>query len=315
MEFDDNDLPAVEKAMNAEWCNGFGFQFQKSGNDHEAQIVFAKVGELGKSDADEDEVTRLMCEIAPGSSCVEFLGRSFCKTPLRHYEKISSLFQLLIDTGKYWILPTGALGEQAFKPGDIFSRRAMELRTIDVLRRRVFRSDLDLRSWASYTTYCSQYKKHWNWTTPEGKTFCSSLRTALRLKPVADPQKAWFNWPGLEAVCKKYKLLHHSQWNAHELCLLQSGQSALTKNRMTGQKRDAPADIDVRNSHAEEDTGSADERVDCMICMDKEANTLVVPCMHRVVCAECSRGLKNTPDRSTCVRCRRPIERVFEDEV
>jgi len=50
----------------------------------------------------------------------------------------------------------------------------------------------------------------------------------------------------------------------------------------------------------------------CMVCLDREPNTMVLPCEHCVVCKECSIGLRNTNDKKTCVRCRRPITHVLE---
>lgn len=48
----------------------------------------------------------------------------------------------------------------------------------------------------------------------------------------------------------------------------------------------------------------------CYICLERKANTQVSPCNHQVVCSICSEGLKNTPDRKICVRCRRGITKV-----
>lgn len=53
----------------------------------------------------------------------------------------------------------------------------------------------------------------------------------------------------------------------------------------------------------------------CMICLDRPPNTLVLPCMDCVVCRECSEQLKQTPDATTCVRCRRPIHDILSDTV
>lgn len=50
----------------------------------------------------------------------------------------------------------------------------------------------------------------------------------------------------------------------------------------------------------------------CSICLSEPADTLVLPCMHQVVCKKCSAQLRNTPDHATCVRCRRKITEVIE---
>lgn len=50
----------------------------------------------------------------------------------------------------------------------------------------------------------------------------------------------------------------------------------------------------------------------CMICLDKIPDTIVLPCKHRVVCKDCSIGLRNTADKSICVHCRCPITNILE---
>ncbi len=51
----------------------------------------------------------------------------------------------------------------------------------------------------------------------------------------------------------------------------------------------------------------------CFICLDRIANTMVLPCEHIVVCTECSAKLGATPDKKTCVKCRCPIGTVLWD--
>lgn len=64
-----------------------------------------------------------------------------------------------------------------------------------------------------------------------------------------------------------------------------------------------------------EDTPDADRdaRQTCFICLDKPADTLVLPCMHSCVCRTCSALLKASNDANVCVQCRRPITGVFKD--
>ena len=49
----------------------------------------------------------------------------------------------------------------------------------------------------------------------------------------------------------------------------------------------------------------------CMICLDRAPDTTVTPCLHMVVCAQCSPQLQETPDAKICCQCRRPIQGVF----
>lgn len=72
----------------------------------------------------------------------------------------------------------------------------------------------------------------------------------------------------------------------------------------------APLDA---NESAKEESGD-DEITECMVCFERPPSTLVLPCMHVVVCAQCSQHLRSQRDAKTCLRCRRPIERVLCDE-
>lgn len=51
----------------------------------------------------------------------------------------------------------------------------------------------------------------------------------------------------------------------------------------------------------------------CMICIDRLPDTLVLPCEHRVVCAECSKDLEKskTAARKICCQCQCPITSVY----
>ena len=63
-----------------------------------------------------------------------------------------------------------------------------------------------------------------------------------------------------------------------------------------------------QNNDEDEGTESTEE---CMICMDADADTIVSPCFHSVVCSGCSRRLEATNDANICSRCRAPIDGVF----
>jgi hypothetical protein len=62
------------------------------------------------------------------------------------------------------------------------------------------------------------------------------------------------------------------------------------------------------------DAGDAKAKDDgqCAICLERPADTMVLPCEHCVVCKTCSLGLRTTPDAKECIRCRRKIEHVLE---
>lgn len=61
------------------------------------------------------------------------------------------------------------------------------------------------------------------------------------------------------------------------------------------------------------DEPAQDARVRCVCCLDKPADTLVLPCMHSVACRACSQKLRDTPNRVRCIVCRARITQVLED--
>jgi hypothetical protein len=50
---------------------------------------------------------------------------------------------------------------------------------------------------------------------------------------------------------------------------------------------------------------------ECVVCLGTVANTLVLPCMHCVVCEKCSIRLKSTPDANQCIQCRKPLTNIL----
>lgn len=78
-----------------------------------------------------------------------------------------------------------------------------------------------------------------------------------------------------------------------------------------------PISLATEVPQAQQVNGDADDQAEpnepneCSICLDKAANTVVMPCEHSVVCEQCSKDLKNTNDRAVCCQCRNPIDAVY----
>lgn len=64
------------------------------------------------------------------------------------------------------------------------------------------------------------------------------------------------------------------------------------------------------NNAATHDDDTDDDDGMCMVCMEKEPNTMVLPCLHTVVCDGCSKALERTADKNICCQCRCPITGV-----
>lgn len=59
----------------------------------------------------------------------------------------------------------------------------------------------------------------------------------------------------------------------------------------------APQIITIDDS--EEDT--------CIVCLNRRANTLFLPCGHSIVCKTCLTEIESTSNRDMCILCRTPI--------
>jgi hypothetical protein len=57
---------------------------------------------------------------------------------------------------------------------------------------------------------------------------------------------------------------------------------------------------------------TADEETLCIVCMEALAETVALPCRHKVVCKACSLRLKDSDlNGKLCVLCRQPIEGIY----
>ena len=68
----------------------------------------------------------------------------------------------------------------------------------------------------------------------------------------------------------------------------------------------------VEEGEGEEGEGEEDNV--CMVCMDNAPSTMVLPCMHTVLCQACADRVKQTREARTCMRCRCPVTEVLYDE-
>ncbi|CAH6420482.1 Hypothetical protein UVM_LOCUS160 [uncultured virus] len=128
-------------------------------------------------------------------------------------------------------------------------------------------------------------------------------------------------------------ILHHPSVRPHQLCARSAPPSAASTSARArpvlsptpstscaAAASDGPSGSKKRDrervaaAEREQDPCGDDDEDDlCIVCCDRPANTLVVPCLHCVVCRECS--LLLATDRlnaKVCVKCRQPIVAVLD---
>ncbi len=72
----------------------------------------------------------------------------------------------------------------------------------------------------------------------------------------------------------------------------------------------APVIPAKKRAAPEEKKEEEDEDSLCMVCLAEQADTIAMPCGCVVACHACSPKLAATPDKRTCLRCRRAITSV-----
>lgn len=291
---------------------GFGFQSDECGPP--GYITFAKFRAHRTksqppviwtiSDAQKvcDDVAR-----TSGSTTLKttHFGYYFLDIHYSEYEKIPSVIQAALDSGCVITLhvPCGKLNA-VFRPGDTFSWSEAERSVVEDFMRRVRyytdRGTEDTEAWCIAYEACNHpnaWKKSWNWRTKLGQEFSRKLCQALDV-PAPEFTGVYAElYRRMRPVCEKYHVLYGSAWNAYE-----SG----------AEPQPVPPPSPMDTVETKETTDSKGNQ--CIICCYRQANTLVLPCMHSVVCKICSDKLKATPDATKCVACRRHITSVLSDQ-
>jgi len=204
----------IDEAMLAEQHEGFGFQYQP-----ESQlVVFARLALTGESEkftktTFQDVLQSDLKTLSDTSVVVNFLGRYFVKVHISEWEKIPQLFDYINERYPVAIRPHCLLKHAVFKPGEPFSWRAMEIKTIAALRERMCaEGDDSIKEIANWSNYC----KHWNWRTEEGKSFCSMLQTCFHGRPFIDYKGCPYESESFDEVCRAKKILHRGSWSRYE---------------------------------------------------------------------------------------------------
>lgn len=308
--------PDLLNAFEADSYNGFGFQCEPSrsclyiGQPFLAEPQAATPGgfpscEINETQFLQDIHARLASfGIAPeGVWITDYLGRDFLTIHSKHYNDIPRIINACLECGYKFI--THGEWKAQFVPGDSFTRASYELKLIETLEHHavVMRECIHGMDYTSiYSIGIRPFLKHWNYATPQGRAFCTRLRKMLRKRKETSGFKDRFTWPKYCETAEKYGVLHKGGWAQYDPGVYP------TPPKETPFKRSSPERSSPERSSPQEDV--PEEEV-CMICLDRPPSTMVLPCGHVVVCAECSKKLVGTPDKHICVQCRKPITEVL----
>jgi len=329
----------LKKIMETEYWNSFGFQLLddrmllvgwiSNGKKEVKGIIEKNPSRFDGWDLNEKalevELQKLVPSDQPSNKRVriavdDFLGNDYVKMDIEGWELIPSVINRCLELGVR--VAIGNKRKVVFQPiydgnGVRFSLRSLELKIIE--ENEEFVSVMSSYSRDEFSKYSDIHGRFhfdslmnpWNWSSSEGKAYCARLRAILRMDPEADPSQNHYLWKGMHQAYQKYKVYYCGGWSGFKPSLktvddlIEFG----TKKRKLSRSEVTVPEV----PKVEEPKIESVDIEECMICLDKRPNTLVLPCMHQVVCKTCSDKLKTTNDRRTCVRCRRPLTDVMED--
>ena len=264
----------LKKRAQILYYNGFsGFQAPGEGTIGDKFVI------CWCDDLSDDQVNRIK-ELS-GSETLsygDYLGYSYLTVRWDEHNRIVNIFNAMLELG-HWFR-TKNNGEASFNPN-----KDREF-TYDVMERNMIAKIKEQIGWHPDFIHGDFLIKEchlniWNYRTDEGRAFCNYLRER-RFLPPADynHEDNYFNWPIFQ------------NYDPETLLSIDPSKK-------------------IKLDDEDEEKNDNDDNV-CMICLDREPNTMVLPCEDCVVCKECSTGLKNTNDHHTCVKCRRPITDILE---
>lgn len=310
--------------------NGFGYQGPDQGIDN--RFVIARCRDLHSGEIE-------MIQVESRSETVEegdWLGNTFISVLWTEYEKIDAIFSAMLKAGVPFRTQNKLYA--SFKVGEHYSKRLEEQKAVEYLTECLVETS-PIFSIDNDCIFKDAYFEIWNWKTEEGRTFCNAIRAKKGLPP-GDPNHKdnYYNWTIFQNYNPKTLLsIENENENAPalpppkldvpkiEVIMRHEYVSPLADVMFPDRLVPAPSSpsspipIPTTSSGAkrkeceeEEEEEEEEWEEECMICMERVADTLVLPCEHCVVCSKCSVALRNTNDAKTCVQCRRPIKHILE---
>lgn len=248
----------------------------------------------------------------------DYLGYNYLTIHASEYNNIPNIINVCLSSG--FGISTQTSFQVSFLPGDHFDLQTMEKKRIEQVQKlyqtyyETFGSTQSRRSlgedntkiiWDIIKRQCNirPMKMHWNWATQEGRDFCTRLRSEMGCRKKISSFEDRFKWPFFDKTCKKYSILHHSEWSKYDLsAFMESTQLTplieASEESHSIKPIEVPTTIDMEG---------------CIICNAAPVETLVLPCGHSVVCKNCSNSLKNTNNAKLCIYCRQEIADVIVD--
>jgi hypothetical protein len=291
----DWSAPELLSALQAENCNGFGFQCDSPQSWQPTRIYIAQPFNP-RGDVDLAVVRNALPHDIPHEDLwiTDFIGHDFVTVHTRQYLNIPRILDTFLACGYGFVTHTCV--KVRYLPGDQpFTRLGFERKLIAQLREEHREWERlrkrEVNTWKVVLDFNRPFPliQHWNWATPEGRELCSELRRALHKKSERCKHDPRMMWPKYAEVAQRYGILHVGGWSAYD----------------TGLAQPAPAPEPMQQDDDEDE-------VLCMVCLSEPPDTIAQPCGHICVCHACSDKLAatNTVNKTRCMQCQKRITHV-----
>jgi len=297
----------LEKAFFLESHNGFGFKVETVLEP--GTIVFARLSD----DAPANLETQLREKT--GSKTIrhkDYLGHEYLTIHHSEWALIPRVFPAALEAGCSYVWANIPNLKPATRfVGELFSFEAHERATVEEFKKLSETFGDRENPWKFTFELLREPKamrRLYNYRTEQGKMFCAELRARVG-KPIDTSSRAaltalpwWYELPEVDQACREYTVLHHAEWSKREIPEKQEEEE---------EEKEEEEEPEAKRRKSE----SADDMVECLVCHERVANTLVLPCQHIVVCQLCSVNLAQTHWARECLYCQQHIEQVLQDEV
>jgi hypothetical protein len=282
--------------------HGFQAPDDKNGVSLRDSFVICYVGgidNVGKEDdADYHQLT-IQLRKESKSETVTFgywLNNDYLKIHWSEYPLIKDIFNALLRMKLSFTTRNHAEAHFDARVDLFFTFEEMERRSIANIRQLI--SLLPL-----YNQINDAFYEEWNYITPEGVRFCKEemQKRSYYFARYDTERENYFQWELFNDYDKVTLLSNQSPSSMMEPVSFKEREIhdlSKTTTTTTTTTNDNKAATVVEGDNT------------CMICLEREANTMVLPCEHVVVCNTCSLQLEvdQSLSRDHCIKCRQHIE-------
>lgn len=216
-----------------------------------------------------------------------FIDTDYLSVHWTEYDKRFIVLTVLLQMGYSFQAQTKTQPFFSPKDGDReFTPESLEKKSIAQCRQFLFLKESDRRKPALENFIDDSFCEEWNYITPEGKAFAKELREGVKKWKYDSKRENFYKDPLFQSYDPNTLL-------------------SLPINTERPKKKQKTTVVIIESSEDEEKT---EDIPSCVICYEKEANTMVLPCEHNVVCKECALKLEGTKNSNICVLCQQQIE-------